>query len=226
MHFKTIVLAGIASAMLVASSGAATAGCDTRSSCKTSRSCSTTCDRPARAKFVRTPAVYKTVKKRVVVKRARTRYHYEPAVYKTVKKRVMVRRARTVVKYKPAVYKTVEQRHVKTSYRTRIVRKRSKDGCCVSRCRVKVPVKRVYTTRRRVMVSPAKTYRVHKPAEYITRTVNVRVSRGKLHRVTTPAVYGWRKEKVRVKRASIKRVASAPRSRCSTVRRSHRRSCR
>ncbi len=58
--------------------------------------------------LVEVPAVYKTVKKRVVKTPATTRTVEEPAVYKTVKKRVVDKPATTREVVIPAKYKTVK----------------------------------------------------------------------------------------------------------------------
>ncbi len=106
---------------------------------------------------VRTPAVYRDVARRVMVRRARRVSHYVPAVYGTRSERVIIRRARHTTSYRPAVY----------SHRTRRVLVRSARSYAV-----RTPA--VYSWRARtVKVRSARSHKVYTPAEYGYKTVRV-----------------------------------------------------
>jgi len=145
-------------------------------------------------------ASHRTVwrKKRVVLRRAHTSRYYEPATYRTVKQRLTVRPARTLIRFRPPVYKWKSRRvKVRSAHRHCVTYRSRRHNGCVRRY-VNRPA--VYAWRKyRVLVRGPVAYKIHKPAEYINRTVHVRVTRGRYHRVKVPAIYGWRKVRVRVR---------------------------
>ena len=127
-------------------------------------------------------AAYATVQDRVLVRPAYYDVKITPAVYGYRRVRVVVKPARTVVRHTPAVYRK-EVVHVRTPGKWVVTRQR---GCCGDvYCKAYRPGCTV-AQKRRVLVTPARTYRE-----------------------TIPAVYGWRDERYLV-RPEIKRVVRIP----------------
>lgn len=157
-------------------------------------------------KRVRTPDVYETRKRKVMVSRGHCTRKRTPAVYGWKQVSVVQKRARTVRHRSPAVYKTVTEQKMVRGAHTRWVHKRK--GRDRYKCKVTVPAK-YRTVKRRVMVSPRKTWTEKVPAVMGYKKVRTMVSRGKSERMCTPPVYKWVERKVRVKRGHHTWVKSA-----------------
>ena len=143
---------------------------------------------------VKIPATYKTLSKRVLIKKATAkRVLVRAPQYRWVNKKVLVRKPGYKTRTVPAVYKTVSQRvKVRGSSmkwvpgRGPITRIDNMTGQIM--CLIKVPP--VYkTVKKRVLVRPAKTLRTLIPAQYKTVKVKQRVAGAQYKTVRTPARY-------------------------------------
>ena len=143
---------------------------------------------------VKVPATYKTLSKRVLIKKAAAkRVLVRAPQYRWVNKKVLVRKPSYKTRTLPAVYKTISQRvQVRGSSmkwvpgRGPIQRIDNMTGQIM--CLIKVPP--VYkTVKKRVLVRPAQTQRTLIPAVYKTVKVKQRVAGAVYKTVRTPARY-------------------------------------
>ncbi len=137
-------------------------------------------------KKVTTPAVYKTVINRVMVRPASCSQYRTPATYGTVAQKVMVRPAYQVVHTKPAVYGRVQVTRQVRPARTRWMRR----GCRGEgyRCSVTTPAR--YRTRsKRVMMQPSQNWVETRPAVMGVEHRQVMLSAGTVKQTCQPAVY-------------------------------------
>ncbi len=142
--------------------------------------------------LVEVPAVYKTIKTRVIDTPATTRTVNVPEVTKTVKIRQEVAAAKEVRKTIPAKYKTITNKTKIEGDLTwheihnKSMSAESRTGRQI--CLVESPA--VYkTTTKRVVKVPASTRKVNIPAKYKTIKVRTLVSAASERRTTVPAVY-------------------------------------
>jgi len=158
---------------------------------------------------VKRPATYKTLHKKVLLKKASTKRVFVRAPqYKWITKKVLVKAASYTQKVIPAQYKTITKRvMVKPSYLTwkkgkgLITRIDHSTGEIL--CRVKIPA--VYKkVSQKVLVRPAKTIKTLHPAIYKNIKVKKLISPAQYKTVRTPARYTTRN--YRVKTASAKYV--------------------
>lgn len=137
-------------------------------------------------KRVMTPAVYKTVMTRVMVRPASCSQYRTPPTYGTVAQQVVVQPAHQVVHAKRAVYGRVQVTKQVRPARTRWMRR----GCHGAdyKCSVTTPAR--YRTRsKRVMVQPAQNWVETRPA--VTGVVHKQVvlNAGTVRQTCQPAIY-------------------------------------
>ncbi len=158
---------------------------------------------------VKKPASYKTLTKRILVKKASSkRVFVRSAQYQWLNRRVLVKPASYTQRIIPAVYKTVTKRVViKPSYlkwkkgKGLITRIDNATGEIL--CRVKVPA--VYKkVSRKVLVRAAKIIKTPRNAVYKTVKNKKLISPVQYRTVRTPARY--KTKKYRVKTASVKYI--------------------
>ena len=152
------------------------------------------------------PAIYGTQQRRVLVSPERVEHRRIPAQYKTVREKVVTHPAYTVERVIPARTKTV-QRTVKVSdggHGWEWRRIKGKKVLC------KVKHKPVYETRHEtVVVEHERVVHETVPARYGYETRHVKVSHERTERYVTPAQYSYVTEQVIVQREQ-KRVYETP----------------
>ncbi|MGE0501978.1 MAG: hypothetical protein AB7I79_13620 [Rhizobiaceae bacterium] len=175
------------------------------------------------------PAVYDTVREKVLVREARRHVEVEPAIYGTQKRKVLVSHERVEYRTVPAQYKTVREKVIiQDAYRvervvpavTRTVERKVKvsDGGYSWEWRVikgkrvlcKVRNKPYYETRREtVVVHPERVTYETVPARWGYETRHVKVSQEYTEKYVVPARYDYVLEQVVIQPAR-KRVYETP----------------
>jgi hypothetical protein len=143
--------------------------------------------------LVEEPAVYKTVKKRVVDQTARTVTENIPAVYKKVKVRTLIAAATQKKIPIPAKYKKVKRQKLATQARVvwhevhnMELTKQSRTGNKI--CLVEIPSKYRKATKK-VVVTPAKTVIEKLPAKYKMVKVKTVATKAYERKIIIPAEY-------------------------------------
>lgn len=142
--------------------------------------------RPASREVVETPAIYGRRASRVVVDPARVHAVREPALYTTRLKRVLIRPARVSYEQVPATVRTVRERVQVSDGGYRWEHRRSlfgRERLCKVRGR---PVYKTVT--REVVVRPAERIRHVAPAVYEHVPERILVREARTRKVYTPAV--------------------------------------
>ena len=154
-------------------------------------------------KKVMTPAVYKTVMKRVMVRPASCSQYRTPATYGTVAQQVMIQPSRQVVHHTPAVYGRVQVTKQVRPARTRWKRRSCHGGGY--RCAVTTPAK--YRTRsKRVMMQPSQNWVETRPAVMGVQHRQVMLNAGTVKQTCTPAVYETVAQRVMVSPGTVQWV--------------------
>lgn len=150
------------------------------------------------------PAVYKTVKKQVEVQPGGVNYKTIPATYKTVKEKVLVRAEEKIVNIIPAKYETRSREVLISEESGKWVKKKKDPNCfssnpedCLIACYEKIPAQ--YKTEfYDVMVSSEKTEERVIPAVYKTITKEVVDEPQKTIEVPYDPIYNTVDERVMV----------------------------
>ena len=182
-RFLKIAAALAALPVAVAASAAFAGGCGAHGECY---------DR------VRTPDVYATVARPVVVAPARTEVYHSPAVYGTVARTVEVAPARAYSSTTPAVYGTVNKEIVVApgGYRWQHTVDRSGRERL---CKVATPAV-TRTVKERVLLQPAQRVTHVTPAVHKDVHRTVVLKEAATHTVHRPALVGYQHQSVLVKR--------------------------
>lgn len=179
-----------------------------------------------------TPAQYKTVSERVLVKEARVRKHIIPARYREVERRVITRPEKVKIRRHAAKYGYVKERVLVKPERVHIRQHPAKIRHVSERVLVSPAQRRVHEkppeyrfVNRRVQVAPAQSHwtvsqhrghcginpvycRVQTPPQYVDQTQRVLVRPGQRYVQNIPAQYRNIRRQVVVKPAYNERIVS------------------
>ena len=159
------------------------------------------------------PAVYETVEKEVMVTEGGVNYRTIPATYKTVTEKQLVEAEQTIVNIIPATYETRTRKVLVTEETGKWVKKKKDPNCfsdnpedCLIACYEKIPA--VYKTETYdVMLTPEKTVEKIIPAVYKTITKQVVDTPEEIVEMPYEPIYKTVKEKVMVNPETIKEEA-------------------
>jgi len=161
------------------------------------------------------PAVYETVEKKVMVTEGGINYRTVPATYKTVTDKKMVEAEQTIVNIIPATYETRTRKVLVSEETGKWVKKKKDPNCfsdnpedCLIACYEKIPA--VYKTETYdVMLTPEKTVEKVIPAVYKTISKEVVDTPEKVVEMPYDPIYKTVKEKVMVSPETVKEEAIA-----------------
>ena len=156
------------------------------------------------------PAVYETVEKQVMLSDGGVNYRTIPATYKTVTDKELIEPEQTIVNIIPAKYETKTRKILVQEESGEWVKKKKDPNCfsenpedCLIACYEKIPA--VYKTETYdVMVSPEETVERIIPAKYKTITKQVVDIPEKVKEIPYDPIYKTVKEQVIVEPASVK----------------------
>lgn len=156
------------------------------------------------------PAVYETVEKQVMLSDGGVNYRTIPATYKTVTDKELIEPEQTIVNIIPAKYETKTRKILVKEESGEWVKKKKDPNCfsenpedCLIACYEKIPA--VYKTETYdVMVSPEETVERIIPAKYKTITRQVVDTPEDVIEIPYDPIYKSVKEKVMVVPASVK----------------------
>ncbi len=156
------------------------------------------------------PAVYEEVEKEVMVAEGGVNYKTIPATYKTITEKELVEAEQTIVNIIPATYETRTRQILVSEETGKWVKKKKDPNCfsenpedCLIACYEKIPA--VYKTETYdVMLTPEKTVEKIIPAVYKTITKEVVDTPEKIVEMPYDPIYKTIKEKVMVSTETVK----------------------
>lgn len=165
------------------------------------------------AEYVKTtpiPAVYETVEKEVMVAEGGVNHKTIPATYKTITEKELMEPEQTIVNIIPATYETRSRQVLVSEETGKWVKKKKDPNCfsenpedCLIACYEKIPA--VYKTETYdVMLTPEKTVEKIIPAVYKTITKEVVDTPEKVIEIPYDPIYKTVKEEVMVSPETVK----------------------
>ena len=161
-------------------------------------------------KTIPVPAVYETIERKVMVTEGGVNYKTIPATYKTIKEKQLVEAEQTIVNIIPATYETKTRKVLVSEETGKWVKKKKDPNCfsenpedCLIACYEKIPA--VYRTETYdVLLTAEKTVEKVIPAVYKTITKEVVDTPEKVVEMPYDPVYKTVKEKVMLSPETVK----------------------
>ena len=161
-------------------------------------------------KTIPVPAVYETIERKVMVTEGGVNYKTIPATYKTIKEKQLVEAEQTIVNIIPATYETKTRKVLVSEETGKWVKKKKDPNCfsenpedCLIACYEKIPA--VYRTETYdVLLTAEKTVEKVIPAVYKTITKEVVDTPEKVVEMPYDPVYKTIKEKVMLSPETVK----------------------